>query len=209
MGDPTQSEQSPSTSATFGVPDWDGPFDIEAYLDRIPDTAITKGMFFDPVRRPLLERGERLPGRERYLAFRDYPLREYLDVVLACGARLYPDASIRQRLRVMGRLVYPTFAATLIGRVLFKFAGSNVPRVLAAVPRAYKRVDPASSATVASLEDGLAILEIRSMWDVPEASQVGVYEGGLEALGLEGEVRARPVSPCDCDLEIRWSRRAR
>lgn len=202
-------EQSRTESDDFIVPDWDRPLDVAGYLASIPETAVTKGMFFDPLRQRLRERGGRVPGREHYLAFRTYSMREYLEVVLECSALLHPEASVRERLRRMGHLVYPTFAETLIGRVLFKFAGSNVPLLLSAVPRAYKRVDPASSATVATLEEGRAVLEIRNMWDVPEATQVGVYEGGLEAVGLSGEVKIRSRSLCDCDLEIRWSPRDR
>ena len=188
----------------FFPPDGTAPIDINAYIREIPPEAVTKGMFFDPLREQVREAGHPIPGRDRYIAFRNYPMPEYLEVVLGCGELLHPGTPTRALLRMAGRLVYPTFASSLLGSLLFKFAGRDVPRLLKAVPRAYNQINPRASAEVETRGQNSAIVKVRGLWDVPEVSQVGIFEGGIEALGLEGEVLVRPLTECDCDLLLNW-----
>ena len=201
---PSEPPATSSTPSGFSVPNESAPLDLEAYIRQIPPESVTKGMFFDPLREQLRKARKPVPGRERYIGFRSYPMTEYLEVVTQCGAVLHPGVPIRRVLRLAGRLVYPTFAESLVGSLLFKVAGKNIPRILKAVPRAYTQVNPNASAEVTMTGERSAIVEIRGLWDVPEVSQVGIFEGGLEALGIEGEVRVRPVSPSACDLQLSW-----
>lgn len=190
---------------SFELPDWSAPFDADEYLRSIPEHATSKGMFFEPLRARVKEAGGVFSGRQHYVAFKDYPAREYLRVVLDSAAQIFPGAAVRQSLRQIGWLAFPTFSQSLLGRVLFKFAGSDVAKALRAVPRAYGALSSVSSAEVIELGEGSAIVRLRQVWDVPDASEVGVFEGGLRTLGREGEVRVRRLDLADCDLRLDWS----
>jgi uncharacterized protein (TIGR02265 family) len=190
--------------ALFVDPDWNASFDLEAYLAAIPATATTKGMFFDSPIRQARERAGEAPGREHYSSFKDYPIREYVEVIVRCAELGYPESSVREGLRQIGRRIYPAFFDTMIGKVIFKFAGDDIHAALRAVPRAYKISTPQAEAEIRLEEERRVILALRHVWDVPEASQVGVFEGGLESFGLDGQVRVRVRSLSDVDLELSW-----
>jgi uncharacterized protein (TIGR02265 family) len=49
-----------------------------------------------------------------------------------------------------------------------------------------------------------ARVELRQIWPFPDAYQVGVFEGALQAIDLAGEVQVRVLSPCDVDFEVTW-----
>ena len=188
----------------FADPDWDAPLDVDAYLAAIPAELSTKGMFFDSPIRQARERSDETPGREYYAAFSNYPMREYVEVAVRCAELAYPGTTVRQGLRRIGQEIYPAFFATMIGRVLFKFAGKDVHTALRAVPRAYKVSTPHVDVKIVTVGERRAVLALRQVWDVPEASQVGVFEGGLQAFDLDGRVRLRQLSLCDVDLELSW-----
>jgi hypothetical protein len=42
------------------------------------------------------------------------------------------------------------------------------------------------------------------MWDYIDSWHVGIYEGALAALRVQGDVRVRPMDRTNADLEIRW-----
>ena len=57
--------------------------------------------------------------------------------------------------------------------------------------------------TLTERGEGRARVELRQIWSFPDAYQVGVFEGAMLALDIEGEVQLRVLSPCDADFEVR------
>ncbi len=191
--------------AEFVLPDWNEPLDLAAYLAVIPEGTTIKGMFFQTPIRIAREHSGRAIGRDYYTAFKDYPFGEYLETVGQCAELAYPEQSTRQAFRLIARNAYPTFFNTTIGRVLFKFAGNNFGAALKVVPKAYRLVSKRSHAEILEQGERYAIFAIRNLWDIPYVSQVGVFEGGLESFGLQGEVRVRKLALNDVDINIAWS----
>lgn len=188
----------------FTRPDLGGPLDLEARRDAAPKDGLVKGMFFQSIVEQVEATGRRWDPGRRYFGFKDYPLREFLDV-LAEGAPLaYPDVSPKEAVCRVGRDVYPTFVQSMVGRVLFGMVGEDFAAALSLAGKAYRIGQTIGSCEVTEVDDGRAVVQLRDVWAFPDAYQIGIYEGGLTAFRLEGEVRIRLLSPCDADLEITW-----
>src|SRR5262245_47380584 len=99
-------------SQAFRNPDWRAPLDVGGYFEGVPAKGSVKGRFFralvgdpgDPARPRV--------GQERYLAFRDYPMREYLELLLETARVRYPGIPHREALRRIGSGAYTLFEGT-------------------------------------------------------------------------------------------------
>jgi uncharacterized protein (TIGR02265 family) len=189
----------------FTLPDWNAPLDTAAQISRAPESGTIKGLYFQDVIAVASAHGTVEKARPRYLPFLDYPMREYMQLLVAAANIVYPREPIRNGLRRLGRLAYPTLAETLIGRALFGVAGGDFGIILGLASRAYSISVKPGEVTLAELEGRHALLRLRDLWNFPDTYQVGVFEGGLIATGLRGEVRVRVLSPCDVDFEVTWS----
>jgi uncharacterized protein (TIGR02265 family) len=169
-----------------------------------PAGAVAKGLFFQAVIDQARAASGRAPGRERYIAFKDYPFTEWLEVLVECARVTHPRLAPREALRRIGRNVYPRFAESTLGKVILGAAGTNVVAAVRLMPRIYSSVGSAGTVYVREMAPGRAVVELRGFWDFPDAYHVGVFEGGLAALGHPGTVRAQSLSPCDADLELVW-----
>ena len=101
------------------------PIDVARYLRMCPSTAETQGTFFQHVRDAVekqlgtvpAELMRDLPARH-WLAFRRYPLREFMQLTVNAAALLHPALPTAEAIRRVGRIAYPSFAATMAGRVV-------------------------------------------------------------------------------------------
>jgi uncharacterized protein (TIGR02265 family) len=188
----------------FHQPDVLAPLELDARLSGIPKDANVKGMFLSSLVDHVEARtGERI-GRKRYVAFVSYPLAELLELLPKAAELVHPNLPVREGMRRLGQAAYPTFADSTLGRVLMSIAGSDPRAALHLAPRAYRLVGNTGEARVVDVDDCTSILELRGVWSFPDAYNVGVHEGALEAFGQDGEVRVRVHSISDVDLEIRW-----
>lgn len=191
----------------FDLPDWQAPLDTAAQLAGAPEHGTTKGLFFQDIVNTCTAARVALsvPGaRARYVPFIDYPLREYIELLVSAAELLHPREPLRNGLRRLGRLAYPTLVGTLIGRAIFGVAGRDFGVVLSLASRAYSVSIKPGDATLVERGDGRAVVALRNIWSFPDAYQVGVFEGALIALGLRGEVKTRVLSPCNVDFEVTW-----
>jgi len=189
----------------YAAPDWEAPIDVAAQIAGTPENSTVKGLFFQDVRDACATMGSLPPeGRARYVPFIDYPMREYMDLVVAAAALVHPREPLRNGLRRLGRLAYPALARTLVGRTLFGVAGRDFGVVLSLASRAYAFCQKPGDVTLVERAEGRAKLRLRQIWNFPDTYQVGVFEGGLITLGLRGVVQVRVLSPCDVDFEVTW-----
>lgn len=189
---------------SFVLPDLDAPLDLEARLAQVPAAASLKGMFLQSVADEARAASGVTAGRGRWVAFKDYPISEFLKLLVECGKLTHPRASPREGIRRLGARAYPTFAESTVGRVIMSVAGSNFDLALRQAPRIYAVSGNTTTAQVTRVGDGHAIVHLRSAWDFPESWQVGVFEGAMRIFRRTGTVRVRTLSICDVDLELTW-----
>ena len=96
-----------------------------------------KGMYVETLLSMLKRRGAALPTDKRYFSFKDYPLRELMRLMVDALEVLYPDISPREAMIALGRLAFPTFTSTTIGKVIFSVAGNSWVRALSLHPPWY------------------------------------------------------------------------
>ena len=195
--------------AGFSPPDWNAPLDVETYLREAPRGGAIKGMFFADQVEMARKAGKPLPGRKRYFAFKDYPIKEYMELLLETAELVHPGVPIREALRRLGRPAYPTLADTMIGRAIFALAGDSFHRILAVASKAYAVSVKPGKVDLVSSGDNWARMELRTIWAFPDCYQVGVFEGGMEVLGLYGTIQVRTQSLCDVDFHLEWTDRGR
>src|SRR4051812_34639258 len=102
----------------FIAPDFSAPLQLEERVRGPGSQATVRGMFIQGVVDQVKAATGRTPGRSRYLAFSDYPGREWMELLVDCAALLHPRLPPREALRRMGRRTYPIFAESTVGRVL-------------------------------------------------------------------------------------------
>lgn len=188
----------------FVTPDFLAPLDLAAHRSLIPPGITLKGMFFQQVLDEARKAGGDVGANARYLAFKDYPLEEWVDILVACAERTHPRTPLREALRRMGGHTYKTFADSTLGKVLFSTAAMDVETVLRLVPKAYALTSPAARVELLSVESGRGVLAMRNVWDFVDCYQVGVLEGGLRLFGKSPRIAIRKLGPASADFEISW-----
>jgi len=162
-----------------------------------------KGVFFEPIAERTRRTG-RPVGRSRYVAWRGYPLSEWIEFLPAAAHALHPQQPVREGIRRLGQGAYDGFLQSTVGSVLMGFAGTNLDLAVPLVPRAYVLLASHGTVTLASHEPGRAVYQYRGLWDFIDAWHVGVLEGCLRAFRRAGRLRCRMMSDCDGDLEATW-----
>ncbi|MFW5924808.1 MAG: DUF2378 family protein [Myxococcota bacterium] len=125
-----------------------GELDVEEKVASIPDSLQVKGMFFsrlrDRVGSGFAELEPQLvkpPRRGHYVAFIDYPQRDYMRVAAAAAQRMYPTVSLREALRRLARTDFEVFSGSRVGKVVLATVG-DAHTALLTVPRVYPKMAP-------------------------------------------------------------------
>ncbi len=181
--------------------------ELEAQIEATPSHARIKGMYVRTFLTMLEQRRLPAPTTERYMVFKDYPLRDYMRMLLDACPAVYPDCSLREALKRQGRLVYPTLASSTVGKVIFAMAGSDWNAALPLASRGWEISLTPGSATLVDRTKTSAVLALRDIYNFPDTLQVGIIEGAMELFHVEGTVVAEPKGRiCDVDLRINWAR---
>jgi uncharacterized protein (TIGR02265 family) len=192
-----------TATETFVTPDPLAPIDLDERIARCPKNAGVKGMFFEAIVEKARARGWD-GGRERYVAFRGYPLEEWLEVLPTAARFAHPHVPTREGMRRFGQAAFEVFTSSTAGRVLFSMAGRNVRLAISLAGRAFDVIGSHGSVEILSNEPGRAVLGLRDMWDYIDAWHVGIYEGALTALGAAGTVRVKNHDLSNGDLELTY-----
>ena len=123
--------------AEFAEPDWDEPLDIDVIAKACPEDAMMRGMYTLPVCKLAGKMTGKRFGRERYIGFKFYPMREHIRVVHECAVAAYPDTPPRLALRNLGNLAIPTLQQSLVGRTLLTLSGGTTQAALKIIEKVY------------------------------------------------------------------------
>jgi uncharacterized protein (TIGR02265 family) len=179
--------------------------ELRRCIEATPSDATVKGMYVDSFLQSIVRKGLERPTDRRFVSFKDYPLREFQELLLQTTAALYPTIAPREGLRLIGRLAYPTLAESTVGRILFAIAGRDWHAALPLARRAYEISLKPGRAELKDVTETSALMCLRDVWNFADSYQVGVFEGAMECYLINGTVRPRPSSRiCDIDLVMRW-----
>jgi hypothetical protein len=116
---------------------WHAPLDATAAVEAIPDDAMISGMFISAVIDAARGGGMTLPSaRERYVAFRKYPLREHAQILVEAARAIWPALGLREGLRKLGRGAPRALVSSMVGRVVLGSVEGPL-EILGAMARSY------------------------------------------------------------------------
>ena len=189
----------------FRFPDWNAPIDLHERLLRMPAEQTTKGMFMQQI----IDQARAASGtsliQSSFLPFRDYPMSEWMELLVRGAEIAHPVVPVREGIRRLGHLSYGMFAASSAGQVMIGVAGGSMSGLLRFVPRFYRITGRGGIADVSFPAAHTAIVHLRDVWDFPDAYHVGVYEGVMRGVGATGQVKVRTIGASGADLEVVWS----
>ena len=187
----------------FVDPVMTGPLDVDAYVALVQPGATVKGMQFQALLDECGAHGRPIAGR-RYVAFRDYPGTEFVELLALTAERVWPDQPPREGLRRLGRIAYPTLRRSLLGKVLFGALGNDVPKLWTLITKGYALSGSTGKATVLELESLAVIVRLEDMYSFIDAWHVGILEGAVIAYESMPTVKIRKLTPTSADFWIRW-----
>jgi uncharacterized protein (TIGR02265 family) len=182
--------------------------DVEAHLALLPPDGVIRGFL---IAGTIAQAGKSadvhalagLPDR-RYLPFLNYPVRDYVRLLVASAALAHPRAARSDALRLLAWSSFDIIAGTTAGRAMFSMLGEDPTRVLLLAKRAY-----ALSVNFGTVEaQEIAPRHVRvSFRDYPiflESTQVGVMEGVVRHFNGKPQVTATLADLGTGFLDVRW-----
>ncbi len=188
----------------FRFPDWRAPIDLADRVRRAPAEHTVKGMFFQQALEAACSATGEARAPSRYAPFEDYPLRDWLGLLVRAAEVAYPGEPVREGLRRIGRRAREAFASSVIGNVLLSPVDHDVSARLRLAPRIYRMMGRGGSVDASFPTPTRALLHLRDVWDFPDAYHVGIFESVLCALGISGQVRVRVLGQASADIEVSW-----
>lgn len=191
----------------FRTPDWTRPLEPEAFYELMPEHATAKGMFFELVLDELERQGLRAHLRRDvppYRGFKDYPYRDLLELEVEAAQLLHPRVSLREGLRRLGRLSFPMFTSSMIGRVVFGVIGADPGRVLRLAAKGYGIAANTGHAEPLDVGEDQGVLRLETIYNFPAAYHVGLVEGALEMYGRSPEIKVVEHSLVSVDILAIW-----
>jgi len=185
----------------FSLPNVHAPLASRPLLARVPASAQARGVFFNFIVDELAGAGHEEPRR---LPFKMYPISELMELSLRAAAILHPQAPVREGLRRIGRLSYSSLVSTTAGSVLFSVAGLDFRIALTLASKAYALSMNHGTCEVVALHKRWAHLALRGIYNFVDASQVGVFEGAMDAYRVKGRVLVRTLDDTSADLLLQW-----
>lgn len=194
-----------SSRHEFVEPNWSVPLDGQKVLLSIPESATIAGMFLEPIAKEARRKQVKLPSaRDRYVAFRFYPLREHVRLLLEACALFYPDRPLRLALRSLGRAAPAALLTSTLGRASVGSAQGTLA-IIEAMAKSYPVNLPGSNVVLLHQTKGECIVRMQGVTYFLDSHHVGVFEGVLRYAGVSAEsvlLHARSVS--DADILCRW-----
>lgn len=178
--------------------------DVAAYLRRVPKHATGKGMFLARLMQELDRRGIARPTQERFLPFGDYPMQRCLELNAEAARLMFPFTPLSDGLRRVAWTSFDTFAASLIGQVIFGAVGRDVESILRLASRAMAFATNVGEFQLEMVRERTAVLHVQDAFLFGEYFGVGMMEGVLRSCGSDGEVLARMETPTSGAFYVRW-----
>lgn len=160
-------------------------------------------MFILPVIQEAKKVGANLAKRERYVPFQFYPLREHAQILVEASARVFPQYSLRQGLRRLGRGAPTAFVSSTLGRVVLQTA-QGVPAVVNALAKGYELNMMPGRAYVEHPRPRVLDVTLEQVLFFVDSHHVGAFEGALQFAGERGRVRIHRSDASHIVLRIEW-----
>jgi uncharacterized protein (TIGR02265 family) len=168
-----------------------GDLDAEAIARAIPKSNVVKGMFFA---RHVTQLGDEFPGvmtrlegpprLGRYVPFSDYLQSDYMRVITAVAAKVYPRTGLREAMRRLGRDDFSVFGESTFGRVILAVVG-DAKAALLKTPGIYMKMAPGDwTATGEEIDENTVRIEFFPTYGSWEY-QLGQLEGVVLKYGVE------------------------
>lgn len=164
-----------------------------------PANGRVKGWLMQSIVDNAKRHGVDLGGDRKYLGFKDYAVREYLELLAEASVRVRPGRPAQETLRTLGQGVYPSFAQSLFGKVILVGLGKGHEGArtgLRMITHVYKMTSNHAVARFSEPSENGAIIELSNVWSFPDSYHVGIFEGA--AHGFQGsvkvEIRSRSLS---------------
>lgn len=178
---------------------------LEGSIAMTPAHATVKGMYIDALLQELDRQRIVRPTTARFISFKDYPLRDFMRMLIDYSGLVVHDATPREALRQLGHSVFPTLAESTVGRIIFSIAGRNWIQALMLSPRAWEISLKPGSVQLCDVTETSARMALRDVWNFADTYQVGIIEGAMEVFRIEGTVRPQVLNRrCDVDLHLEW-----
>jgi uncharacterized protein (TIGR02265 family) len=188
----------------FRDPPWDEPLDVAAELKRVPDSLTQKGMFLLPM---LLEAKRRnltlKSARDRYVPFHDYPLREHVALLVESALAFYPEVTLRQGLRRLGRGAYRAFLESTVGKVVWASV-TDTHGALDGMLKGYSMAVPGCSAQIVDRRPNTAVVRLERVPYFLDSHHVGCFEGATRAIGIDAKIKIKTESWMAGEFLIEW-----
>jgi uncharacterized protein (TIGR02265 family) len=191
-------------------PRFDLPLDLEAHLALLPRDATCKGLFFNDLLRVAarvastadLCRAAQIEER-RYVTFRDYPAAECLRLMPAVARAAYPKLPPGEALRRFGQAAFDGVMGTQVGRSTLGILGSDVEKILLAVPKVFKLLTSFGKITSEKAGAHTFLLRAKDLPAFLETYGVGAIEGMLRHCRMQGKIRVALDDPGSGLCEVR------
>lgn len=200
------------TTTAFNRPTFETPVDVAAYLRACPKSATTRGTFFQFVVNFVEKEKRKVPdalfegvSARRWVSWGSHPLVDFMRLAVNAAGVVHADLPLGEALRRIGWMAYPSFAATMAGRVVIYAFGDDLDALMMAMPRAYSVSISNASVTSTRIASGHWVVAMRDVYNFVDTYQLGVIEGAVRARGFTPQVRIRKgVRPWDADFDVRW-----
>lgn len=133
------------------------------------------------------------------------PLADHLRYLTVMGKTLWPDVPEQEQQRLLGYHGIIGWKDGLLGSAVTSMLRLVGPqRTLTRLDRAFGTTNNFNKAKTEFLGPKEALVTINEVHDMP-SSWVGVFEAGLELLGLQGTVTTASQEPPAATFRITWS----
>lgn len=162
------------------------------------------GLFLDAVADVARALGRQpTSARASYAHFRPYPLREHCELLVEVATLAFPELSLRQGLRKLGRGAPSVLLRSPIGRVALSGAKGPLDAIRAMATSYALHMRPGRLEVEADGERAARVL-LADVHNFVDSHNVGVFEGILKHAGVRGGVRLRAISSTSAELLCSW-----
>jgi uncharacterized protein (TIGR02265 family) len=188
----------------FMEPPWTAPLDAESEIRAVPQVAQVRGLLIAPMLADAKKRGAPTAvPRERYLSFTLYPLREHVRLLVDSCQAAFPELSLRQGLRKLGRGASDAFGATTLGKVTLG-AAEGVHDIVTAFAKGYELNLQPGRACVLESGPRRVVVSLDDVHYFLDSHHVGAFEGVLKRAGVRGRVSIARRGRAAADLLLEW-----
>jgi uncharacterized protein (TIGR02265 family) len=196
----------PEPPPGFAVPSFTAPLDLEAHLALVPAHATVKGTIAQATVDALVSAGKPAPA-EKFTPFRDYPMRSLIELNYRSAQTIYPDVPVREGLRRLGKVVFPAFTQTLLGKVMYGVFGNNVASIFKIANKSYDMTQNVGRCRTEVVGGNAVRISFVDTYTFLSSYHFGIIEGTLEACRVTGAVWLHERTASEGDFHIAWEPR--